>query len=225
MTRRLRPNLISRRDAFTLIELMVVIGIIALMLVALIPAVSSLSKSGGRKAAIGNLAILIEQARSLALADARNTYIAFVAALPSSASQAVVADYSYRAYAVFEDDANGNPHAIQTTKWQRLPTGISFRNQPEPTGPGTSLTTATNPATSTFPFALANGNITCPYLEFDSVGSVVQPNSAAPMRLVIFEGYVRGGSEVPTGRDSSHEPIRDEISIGRFNGRAEYVNR
>jgi hypothetical protein len=44
------------------------------------------------------------------------------------------------------------------------------------------------------------------------------------MRLVIFEGFVRsGGTEVPTGFDSSGQPRREEIQIGRFNGRAKYI--
>ena len=103
-------------------------GIIGIMLVAIIPAVSSLSKSSGRKSGISNLTILVEQARSLALSDSRNTYVAFTTALPSGALPTVIDDYSYRSYAVFEDDALGAPHAIQVTKWQKLPPGISFRS-------------------------------------------------------------------------------------------------
>lgn len=219
------PQVHERHSAFTLIELLVVIGIIAIMLVAVIPAVTSLSKSSGRKSGISNLSIMIEQARSLALSDSRNTYVAFATTPPAGASPAVIDDYSYRAYAVFEDDAAGMPHAIQVTKWQKLPPGISFRSQDESSGPGTCLTSTTNNTTSAFNFAPTSGTITCPYLQFDSTGSVVQPTSAAPMRLVIFEGFVRSGTEVPTAREASQQPVRDEIEIGRFNGRARYVVR
>src|SRR6188472_4764207 len=55
---------ITRHVGFTLIEMMVVIGIISIMLVAVIPIVSSLSKSSGRKGAVGNLLSAIEQARA-----------------------------------------------------------------------------------------------------------------------------------------------------------------
>ena len=211
--------------AFTLIELLVVIGIISVLLVAVIPAVNSLSKSSGRKSAISNLTVIIEQARALALSDSRNTYVAFVAALPTTAPPTVTEDYSYRAYAVFEDDAVGVARAIQVTKWQKLPVGISFRNQNEPSGVGTCLTSVNNSTTATFAFSPIGGTITCPYIQFDSTGSVVQPTSVAPMRLVIFEGFVRAGSEVATAQDSTQQPVRDEIEIGRFNGRAKYVLR
>jgi hypothetical protein len=45
------------------------------------------------------------------------------------------------------------------------------------------------------------------------------------MRLVVFEGLVRSGSEIVTGREASSEPTREEVQIGRFNGRAKYVVR
>ena len=213
----------ARPRAFTLIELMVVIGIISIMLVAIVPVVSSLSKSSGRKGAISNLTVIIEQARSLALSDSRNAYVAFAGPLPANAAPTLVDEYSYRSYAVFEDDATGVPHAIQVTKWQKLPSGISFRNQNESAGTGTCLTSVTNSTTAAFSFSPTGATITCPYIEFDSTGSVVQPTSVAPMRLVVFEGSVRGGNEVATAHDSSQQPVRDEIQIGRFNGRAKYV--
>ncbi|MEP6810802.1 MAG: type II secretion system protein, partial [Chthoniobacterales bacterium] len=216
------PQLRQRSRAFTLVELLVVIGIIAVLLAALVPAVTSLSKSKGRKGALGNLATVIEQGRALALADSRNTYIAF-ATIIQNAGTSVTDEYSYRSYAVFEDDAAGIPHNVQVTKWQKLPRGISFRSQNEPSGAGTSLTSNSNPSTAAFIFSPTAGTITCPYLQFDPLGSVAEPTSAAPMRLVIFEGSVNAGTETPTARDSSQQPVRDEISVGRYNGRAQYV--
>src|SRR5438552_7181957 len=46
---------LRERFAFTLLELIVVIGIIAFLMGLLVPAVTSLSQSNGRKAAIANL--------------------------------------------------------------------------------------------------------------------------------------------------------------------------
>ena len=110
------------RSGFTLLELLVVIGIISLLMVAVIPAVNSLSKSSGRKGAISNLTSVIEQTRSLALSDARNTYIAvFATSIPGTAPPTMVQDYSYRAYAVFEDDASAQLTPLKS------PNGRSYR--------------------------------------------------------------------------------------------------
>src|SRR5207248_6246214 len=97
-------------------------GIIALLLAALIPVVG-LTKSSGRKGAISNLLGVLEQARTLAIKDGRNTYVAFVTSgVPASLAK----DYEYRAYAIFEDDPTGATQ-VQVTNWSKLPTGISFR--------------------------------------------------------------------------------------------------
>src|SRR5205814_179682 len=65
------PALRGRFRAFTLIEMLVVLGMIVILLSALVPAVTSLSKANGRKAAMANLLGGIEQAR----AEANNTSI------------------------------------------------------------------------------------------------------------------------------------------------------
>src|SRR5689334_22329245 len=70
-----------RANAFTLLELLVVLGILAILLVAIVPAINSLSKSSGRKAAIGNLLGAVEQARAEALKSGRATYIVLPADL------------------------------------------------------------------------------------------------------------------------------------------------
>jgi prepilin-type N-terminal cleavage/methylation domain-containing protein len=220
----------GRYRGFTLLEVLVVVGIISLLLVAVIPAVTSLSKSSGRKGAISNLISMIEQARSLALSDARNTYVVFATTLPGSATPQMIKEYSYRAYAVFEDTASGATK-LQVTKWQKLPTGISFRSQDEPAAPGTPagtcITGTTNTTTSAFSFSPLSGTaaITSPYVTFDSTGAVIQPTSASPMRIVVFEGSVNASGEIPTAHEASGQPVRDEIQIAKFTGRASFVTR
>lgn len=215
------------RFAFTLLEVLVVIGIISILLVAVIPAVTSLSKSSGRKGAASNLISMIEQARSLALSDARNTYVAFATTLTGSATPLMVQEYSYRAYAVFEDAASG-AGKLQVTKWQKLPKGISFRSRDESGAPaGTCITSSTNTTTDTFSFSPLGSatTISCPYIAFDSTGAIIQPTSTSPMRIVVFEGTATSSGESPTARESSGEPVRDEIQVAKFTGRATYVTR
>jgi prepilin-type N-terminal cleavage/methylation domain-containing protein len=213
-----------RSRAFTLLEVLVVLGILAIMLVAVLPAITSLSKSSGRKGAVSNIASIIEQTRSLALGDSRNTYVVFATGMPA-ASADILREYSYRAYAVFEDDATG-AQQIQVTKWQKLPTGISFRSQDEPgPGAGTCITSATNTEMLSFSFSPlgATATITAPYIKFDGTGSVVEPTTAGPMRIVVFEGTADATTEVATAKESTGLPVRDEVQVGRYSGRAKYV--
>jgi type II secretory pathway pseudopilin PulG len=213
-----------------LIELMVVIGVIAVLMVLLAPTIGALSKSTGRRGAVSNLTSIIEQTRSLALAQSRNAYIAFAGEMPPNAAPAVARDYAFRAFAVFQDTASGAAK-VQVTKWQKLPEGISFRAEPEPAAAGspvgTSITATTNSAKSFFPFAPLGpaATLECRYMAFDSTGTIVEPPVAAPLRLVIFEGLVNAEVEQPTARDSTQQPVRDEIQIGRYNGRAKLVVR
>src|SRR4051794_2310828 len=71
------PRVSFAPRAFTLIELLVAMGIVSLLLVAVVPAVTSLSKAHGGKAAISNVMGLFEQARSLAVSSGNATYVVF----------------------------------------------------------------------------------------------------------------------------------------------------
>ena len=208
------------QSAFTLIELLVVIGIIAIMLVALIPAVSSLSKSSGRKGAVSNLLGAIEQARAQAIKDGRATYVVFPTF--TAGTQPTLDRYSYKAYAIFEDDPAAPTVPKQLTNWKTLPVGISLRAAgagavsalPNPTD-----SSALTPAVSiTFtPDATANP-FRC--FKFNANGEVESPPSN--VLLTVFEGYVSGGAEVITGSKNGTNPLAIEtITIAHLTGRAE----
>lgn len=191
-------------------------GIIALLLAALIPVVG-LTKSSGRKGAVSNLLGALEQARTLAIKDGRNTYVAFVT---SGVPAALAKDYEYRAYAIFEDDPTGTTQ-VQVTNWSKLPTGISFRASNS--APVTSITTSNGyPIPLPFSPAGATAKASCHCIEFGSSGEVENP-SGTPLVLSVFEGLVENGTELVTSaKNSSGEPAASEsISIARLTGRAE----
>jgi type II secretory pathway pseudopilin PulG len=196
-----------------LLELLVATGIIVLLLAMVMPAVNSLSKSNGRKAAIANLLGGIEQARAQAITDGQATYVVFPT-FGSGTSQTIVDRYNYKSYAIFEDDP-ANPGAVkQLTAWRTLPTGVGLRSA--------SLGAL---ATSTFTFAPMGSTASglFPFLKFTANGEIdpisTPSPSASPVPFGIFEGYVISGAD----SDTNSSKFTETITVGRFTGRAEYT--
>ena len=205
----------NTRRAFTLIEMLVVIGIISILLVALIPAVNSLSKSSGRKAAVSNLLGAFEQARAQAIKDGQATYVVFP--IFTSGTQATLDRYNYKSYAIFEDDPATPATPKQLTNWKTLPAGVALR-----AAGTTPLSSLSDPATLSITLTFGPDNTAKPFkcLKFNSSGEVESPPSN--VSIAIFEGYVNGGLEVITGsKDASGNPLATEsINIARLTGRA-----
>ena len=214
------PALRGRLRAFTLIEMLVVLGIIVLLLVTVVPAVTSLSKANGRKAAIANLLGGIEQARAEAIKSGQATYVVFPTF--TSGTQSTLDRYNYKSYAIFEDDAahpNPDPTRVnvkQLTNWKSLPTGVALRGAlidlPDP---ATLTPKVANlsfvPDTSASPFRC---------FKFNSNGEVEAPNNN--VLLGIFEGYVNSGTEIATTKDAGGNPSAVEyVMVSQFTGRAE----
>lgn len=214
-----------RLPAFTLVELLIVIGIIAVLLVAIVPAVNSLSKSSGRKAAVSNLLATLEQARSQAIKDGRSSYVGLAAEPTGGATgitdQNVISRYFYHAYAIFEDDpSDSTKPKIQVTPWKLFPTGISLRT--EISFPSASSTTNAVWSSTDLAFTPAGASTQkFPFLEFDSTGALIAPAGAniGPILVRLFEGSVTGTTEHPTTAANKDEVI----SIAPVTGRATYT--
>ena len=205
--------------AFTLLELLVVIGIIAVLLVAALPAVTSMSKSSGRKGAISSLLGAIEQARSLAIKDGQATYLVLPGQLPPGADPSTIQRYGYRSFAIFEDEddpANpGTKKIKQVSSWKTLPTSVSIRSG------------SLNYLAKTTPFAftpiLANPPVTglFPFLKFTANGEVDPSStpsaSTGTIQFGIFEGYVDANG---ADKSTSKTNFTESIEVSRLTGRA-----
>jgi prepilin-type N-terminal cleavage/methylation domain-containing protein len=206
-----------REGGFTLLELLIVVGIIAMVLAFLTPAVTSLSKSGGRRAARNSLLGGIEQARAEAIKSGQATYVVFPTF--TSGTQSTLDRYNYRSYAIFEDNAASPGSVKQLTDWKSFPAGVALR------AAGTAaLSNLANPATLTPPvtFSFTPDTSATPFrcLKFNSNGEVQTPT--ANVLLAVFEGYVNNGSEVATTKDGSGNPSAVEyLIVSQFTGRAE----
>jgi hypothetical protein len=194
-----------------------VMGIIAIALAALVPAVTSLSKSGGRRAAINSLLGGIEQARAEAIKSGQPTYVVFPAF--TSGTQATLDRYNYRSYAIFEDDAANPGNVKQLTDWKSFRAGVALR------AAGTAaLSNLADPTTLTpsVAFSFAPDASAAPFrcFKFNSNGEIQAP--AANVLLGVFEGFVNSGSEVATTKDASGNPSAVEyVMVSQYTGRAE----
>jgi prepilin-type N-terminal cleavage/methylation domain-containing protein len=200
-------------SAFTLVEMLVVIGIISVLLVAVIPAVNSLSKSNGRKAAISNLLGVIEQARAQAIKDGQPTYVVFPTF--SAGTQATLDRYNYKSFAIFEDDPANPNTPKQLTPWKTLPTGVSLRADSTSGQAVTNLSDLAAIVTTIPPFTVDTGStpvFRC--IKFNADGGTDDP--AVNFTLAVFEGLVNGTSETATSRPM----VVETLSISHLTGRA-----
>jgi type II secretory pathway pseudopilin PulG len=210
----------GRFRAFTLVEMLVVLGMIVILLSAVIPAVTSLSKANGRKAAMANLLGGIEQARAEAINTSQATYVVFPT-FGAGTAQSTLDRYNYKSYAIFEDNA-ANPGSVkQVTPWKALPTGVALRATGTAALANLADPASLNPA-PTFSFMPDTGTtpaFRC--LKFNSNGEVEAP--ATNVLLGVFEGYVSNDTEVATsGKDANGNPAAVEyIAVAQFTGRAE----
>ena len=207
----------SFRAGFTLLEMLIVLGIIAILLALLAPAVTSLSKAGGRRAARDSLLGGIEQARAEAITSSQATYVVFPTFTTGTAS--ILDRYNYRSYAIFEDNAASPGNVKQLTDWKVFSSGVALRAAG--TAPLSNLadpSTLTPPVTFSFTPDISATPFRC--LKFNSNGELQAP--AANVFLAVFEGYVSGGSEVATTKDGSGNPSAVEyIMVSQSTGRAE----
>jgi len=217
------PALRGRFRAFTLVEMLVVLGMIVILLSAVIPAVTSLSKANGRKAAMANLLGGIEQARAEAINTSQATYVVFPT-FGAGTTQSTLDRYNYKAYAIFEDNA-ANPGSVkQVTPWKALPTGVALRATGTAALANLAPTASPTPSPPTPTFTFTPDTSATPvyqYLKFNVNGEVEAP--AANVLLGVFEGYVSSGTEVVTsGKDANGNPAAVEyIAVAQFTGRAE----
>ena len=214
------PALRGRFRAFTLVEMLIVMIIMLIALGALIPAVTSLSKSNGRQAATSNLIGAIEQARAEAIKSGQPTYVVFPTF--TSGTQSTLDRYNYKSYAIFEDDPGNTPPVKQVSAWKTLPIGVSIRSGG--TAPLSSLadpSALTPPVTSLTFTPDSSAGPSFKVLKFNANGEVESPPNN--VSLGIFEGFINGTSEVITGaKDGSGNPLAAEyVSVSRITGRAE----
>lgn len=226
---RFNHSTLQRRAGFSLLELLIVLGIVAMALAALIPAVTSLAKSGGRRAALNSLLGGIEQARAEAIKSGQATYVVFPT-FGAGTAQSTVDRYNYRSYTIFEDNAASPGNVKQLTDWKSFPVGVALRAAAytiNGASVGALLSYLQDPGWNPQPpFTPDNGaTLVFRCIKFNSNGEVQAPifTPTQPVYFGVFEGYVtNNGSEVATTKDANGNPSAvDYVMVPQYTGRAE----
>jgi prepilin-type N-terminal cleavage/methylation domain-containing protein len=108
-------------SAFTLVELMAVVGIMGLLAAVAVPALKGLTGSGGRKMALNQVLSALEIARNNAISSGTNAAVIFP---DSTFSQGEA--YKYRSMAIINWNATNAATNTMSGSWITLPQGIAF---------------------------------------------------------------------------------------------------
>lgn len=142
----------KRSRAFTLLELLVVMGVIGLLMVLIAPAVTTLSKADNLNSGGRLVSNILTTARAEAITRRRLVQVRFVTKWTNSGG-AEDTSSSYHKFSVWEfpqaDDAqqssDPNDSYVQISKWETLPNGIIFEPNTDPGAAYSLPTNATNP--------------------------------------------------------------------------------
>ena len=201
----------SRRPAaaFTLVELLAVVGIMGLLAAVAVPALKGLTGSGGRKQALGQVISALEIARNTAISSGTNAAVIF----PDNGFSATGADptpYKYRSMAVVAWNAtNSNAPATMVGSWIVLPQGIalfpkSISALPQGINISIRILTSSNTANN------------YPAICFQSDGALDQSQSPMPTNgIAFFEGTVTGTTANTNSKMANFETIRLTPYTGR----------
>jgi len=180
------PQLVDRWvRAFTLVELLVVIGIIAILTTLLTPAIQGMMGIVGGRGGVGIVSGAIEQARLEAIKHGVPTFVGFPAGLTNE--EAFSSLIVYRALRADESLTNTNKIAV-VSRWMRLPSGVFV----DPQSLDASLMTTQN-VSVTFPRLTSNTVTSIRSLKFDRFGKLGSDVVDAPV-FRVGEGVLVGGA-------------------------------
>jgi prepilin-type N-terminal cleavage/methylation domain-containing protein len=201
--------LTSRRlpSAFTLVELMAVVGIMGLLAAVAVPALKGLTGSGGRKMALNQVLSALEIARNNAISSGTNSAVIFP---DSSFSQGEA--YKYRSMAVINWNATNAGTNTMSGSWITLPQGVAFV-------PNSIINLSTLTNVSVRILATSKTLSSVKGIVFQSDGGLAENfynTNLTTKGISYFEGTVTGTTTNPTSRMTNVETVR----ISRYTGRA-----
>ena len=195
------------RAAFTLVELLAVVGIMGLLAAVAVPALKGLTGSGGRKQALSQVMGALEIARNTAISSGTNAAVIF----PDNNFKQGDA-YKYRSMAVVAwNPTDTDSPATMVGSWIVLPQGIAFfpnslGSANLPTATNISVRILTTPISTNFPAIV-----------FQPDGGLSEDYSQLPTNgIAFFEGTVTGTKTNSNSKMTNFETVR----LTKYTGRA-----
>jgi prepilin-type N-terminal cleavage/methylation domain-containing protein len=190
--------------AFTLVELLAVVGIMGLLAAVAVPALKGLTGSGGRKQALNQVISALEIARNTAISTGTNAAVIF----PDSTFTSGDA-YKYRSMAVVAwNPTNTNAPATMVGSWIVLPQGIALFPRSIsalPLGTNITIRILTNSTTANYPA-----------IRFQPDGGLDESQTPLPTNgIAFFEGTVTNTTTNSTSKMTNFETVR----VTRYTGR------
>lgn len=200
---------------FSLVELLVVMGIIVLLMALLVPAMSGWTGTAGRRGAVNVVMNTLEQARVAALESGRDVYVVFWRP-----------EFPYQDAIMVLREAEGNAAELdQLTRWMRLPKGVLLHRPQVGRNifhPQIVLPEAVANALNGLPGENIDSNEVA-VIRFNPSGRIVHPG--AEDSLIILSEGVRGtgGTEALISERRQAGAGFEIITLSRPTGRAQLV--
>jgi type II secretory pathway pseudopilin PulG len=173
-------------DGLSLVEMLFVMGLVAVMAALAFPAIQGLVGASGQRGGVNIVVNTIERARMAAIENGGNTYVAFA---PANAH----ADVSTRALMAYRDPREGETARVGLTRWILLPAGVVYTLPPgglETNADWTGLPLLVSPNG-----AVSSGDM--PVIRFDRFGRV-PPFSSFEIRIGVSVGPAQKTKETIT---------------------------
>ncbi len=215
---------VSHPRAFSLIELLVVMGIISLLLVAAFPIFSN-SSNNARNASRETIKGYLQQARAHAIASGNPTALTIPVTgsdpeLGGRSASLVEVENSTGSYKPMKKkDADGNDLATDNLlqRFGKLSGNFHFLSNTQVTTPKPTVMENGETLQVTSP----TKTLSCRAIIFSPNGQIVRPPSGTPIVIAIGQGVVRNGGFVLTDKKDG-QPVFDLLEVNRLTGRAKF---